>query len=234
MYYNREHLESVLETWFRHGLIFSKTYIDTGGDDPDTIYWDLELYAPSYTFSSGESIAEYRAIVSKWNARFRAEIDDYRRERSQSERMASERSRAERDRKEAAEREKRRREEEEEREAERLWEEERRRQEEEERRRAEARAKAEAKKKEQDKKNREELKRKQEEWRASRATTPEPQPQPLTESVFCPSCGKANAKTSKFCTGCGTRLLIECPSCGELVRLGSKFCTKCGSPIGVK
>lgn len=232
MYYNREHLESVLETWFRNGMIMSKAYIDEGGDNPDTIYWDMELYAPVYTFLSSESLSEYRAIVNKWNARFRAEIDDYRREHKEKERRAAERSRFERERRE----ENRRSEEAERKKREevrrRAEEEERRLEEEKRQKREEARRRAEEKRKEQDKKNREALNKIQAEWK-EKHSSPEStsQPEPTADCLYCTSCGAPNTKIAKFCKKCGTQLQIACPSCGQLVRVGSKFCTKCGTKL---
>ncbi|MBO4853239.1 MAG: zinc-ribbon domain-containing protein [Schwartzia sp.] len=49
----------------------------------------------------------------------------------------------------------------------------------------------------------------------------------------CPSCGAMNPKSTKFCSGCGTKLAASCPSCGKDVDLGKKFCPHCGSAMTV-
>lgn len=233
MYYDRDILESKLEAFFWTAMDASKTYIDLGGTDSDTIYWDMDLYAPSFVFRSRGEYYEYQTIVSKWNARFRSEIDDYRRAHQLKSARAEASRREERAREEEREEEVRRQRLKREREErEREEEEERRREEEKRRKKEEARKRAEAKKKEQDKKNREELSRMQEAWRRQQAAVSQAVPSPpVAESVACPSCGAANDKSAKFCTKCGAQLKIKCPSCGEFVRVGSKFCTNCGSQL---
>ena len=51
-------------------------------------------------------------------------------------------------------------------------------------------------------------------------------------SVTCPSCGKQNTATAKFCADCGSKLEVEkvpCLKCGAELREGAKFCSECGS-----
>ena len=47
----------------------------------------------------------------------------------------------------------------------------------------------------------------------------------------CPSCGAMNPKGTKFCSGCGGKLVATCPSCSKDVELGKKFCPHCGSAM---
>ncbi|MEO6577648.1 MAG: adenylate/guanylate cyclase domain-containing protein [Candidatus Limnocylindria bacterium] len=48
----------------------------------------------------------------------------------------------------------------------------------------------------------------------------------------CPSCGKANTATAKFCVECGTPMATACPSCGTTAAPGAKFCAECGAGLG--
>lgn len=55
----------------------------------------------------------------------------------------------------------------------------------------------------------------------------------------CGNCGKENDESSKFCTGCGTKLekiieVISCPNCGKEITDESAFCSECGTAISVK
>ena len=51
-------------------------------------------------------------------------------------------------------------------------------------------------------------------------------------SVFCTSCGQANAAGPAFCDNCGTGLASGCPSCGSENRPEARFCRSCGTPLG--
>lgn len=53
-----------------------------------------------------------------------------------------------------------------------------------------------------------------------------------TQTVPCPSCGKQNNPSAKFCADCGTKMQVEtvpCVKCGAELREGAKFCSECGS-----
>ena len=49
--------------------------------------------------------------------------------------------------------------------------------------------------------------------------------------IGCYSCGAVNDKGIKFCTNCGTELIVDCPSCKRPIVLGQKKCGKCGIDI---
>jgi len=52
--------------------------------------------------------------------------------------------------------------------------------------------------------------------------------------VACPKCGTPNPAISKFCSECGTKLVIAtkpCAKCGEPVQEGAKFCPNCGAQM---
>lgn len=51
-------------------------------------------------------------------------------------------------------------------------------------------------------------------------------------TVVCPSCGKQNNPTAKFCADCGSKMevaKVPCVKCGAQLREGAKFCSECGS-----
>ena len=51
-------------------------------------------------------------------------------------------------------------------------------------------------------------------------------------TVPCPSCGKGNTPSAKFCADCGTKMevaQVPCVKCGAKLREGAKFCSECGS-----
>ena len=53
-----------------------------------------------------------------------------------------------------------------------------------------------------------------------------------TQTIPCPTCGKANAVGTKFCADCGGKMEIAkvpCVKCGAELREGAKFCSECGS-----
>ncbi|HEY7208439.1 MAG TPA: adenylate/guanylate cyclase domain-containing protein [Gaiellaceae bacterium] len=47
----------------------------------------------------------------------------------------------------------------------------------------------------------------------------------------CPHCGTENAHAAKFCTECGTSLLVPCASCGAANAQTAKFCAECGTAL---
>jgi len=54
--------------------------------------------------------------------------------------------------------------------------------------------------------------------------------------LACPKCGTINPAGAKFCSSCGSKLIIDmttCPKCGKQVPMG-KFCPECGAPLGSK
>jgi len=51
-------------------------------------------------------------------------------------------------------------------------------------------------------------------------------------SVFCTSCGQANADGAAFCDNCGTSLASGCPNCGSENRPEARFCRSCGTRLG--
>ena len=52
-----------------------------------------------------------------------------------------------------------------------------------------------------------------------------------TDEIICPVCGKKTVK-GKFCTECGTVLVVTCPKCGNELPISAKFCPGCGEKIG--
>lgn len=53
-----------------------------------------------------------------------------------------------------------------------------------------------------------------------------------TSTIACPSCGKQNQPSAKFCADCGAKMqvaLVPCVKCGADLREGAKFCSECGS-----
>lgn len=51
--------------------------------------------------------------------------------------------------------------------------------------------------------------------------------------VTCPKCKNGNPATSKFCSECGTSLLIKCPICKAETSVGAKYCSGCGNELGL-
>lgn len=51
-----------------------------------------------------------------------------------------------------------------------------------------------------------------------------------TERV-CPSCGKPQGASDRFCWSCGARLGGGCPECGTPAQPGDRFCAGCGTPL---
>jgi membrane protease subunit (stomatin/prohibitin family) len=54
--------------------------------------------------------------------------------------------------------------------------------------------------------------------------------------ISCPKCHGVNETGARFCTHCGTGLVVEkrCPSCGAEVHAEAKFCGECGFKMGSK
>jgi len=53
-----------------------------------------------------------------------------------------------------------------------------------------------------------------------------------SQTIPCPTCGKANAAGTKFCGDCGGKMevaKVPCVKCGAELREGAKFCSECGS-----
>lgn len=50
------------------------------------------------------------------------------------------------------------------------------------------------------------------------------------EEIICPNCGKKTLK-GKFCSECGKSLVSICPNCGSELASGSKFCSGCGTKL---
>ena len=52
------------------------------------------------------------------------------------------------------------------------------------------------------------------------------------QTAACPSCGKSNSPSAKFCADCGSKMevvKVPCVKCGAQLREGAKFCSECGS-----
>ena len=45
----------------------------------------------------------------------------------------------------------------------------------------------------------------------------------------CPNCRADVSELARFCSQCGSALVLSCPSCGNSEAPGSKFCAKCGA-----
>ena len=48
----------------------------------------------------------------------------------------------------------------------------------------------------------------------------------------CPKCKKQIEPGIKFCSSCGTKLLISCQKCQKDYQIGAKFCPDCGTSLG--
>lgn len=49
--------------------------------------------------------------------------------------------------------------------------------------------------------------------------------------LVCPSCGKKNLSSAKFCSGCGSALELLCPRCGAAYTAQDRFCSQCGASL---
>lgn len=224
---------SEMKSKIREGIIGQYYYVNIR--DYLNIFWQFRT---DWLSGYSNDRIEYEHILSGWNERIRAELQDYYSEfkrkkeseardkikREQERALKEERRRIEDEceTKKAVEEERFRIEDEYETEQE--LEEERLRIKEQRRIQAERR-KAREKKKAQEQKNNKKLSSIYEEWEKSHSTTTS------SMSVSCPSCGVANARTAKFCIKCGTQIQVKCSHCGELVRIGSKFCSHCGAKL---
>jgi hypothetical protein len=58
---------------------------------------------------------------------------------------------------------------------------------------------------------------------------------PLKSPNNCPTCGKNNSLSAKFCSGCGGTLMedntVYCPECGGINQRSAKFCQECGKKL---
>lgn len=50
--------------------------------------------------------------------------------------------------------------------------------------------------------------------------------------MICLNCKHENPNDAKFCSNCGTSLVIECPNCRQQNPPGSRFCNNCGHKLG--
>jgi serine phosphatase RsbU (regulator of sigma subunit)/class 3 adenylate cyclase len=50
----------------------------------------------------------------------------------------------------------------------------------------------------------------------------------------CPSCQAENSPSAKFCSQCGTALLLRCSNCQTELTLGDRFCKYCGQAVRIK
>ena len=48
----------------------------------------------------------------------------------------------------------------------------------------------------------------------------------------CAACGADNRAGGRFCSQCGTALMLQCASCGTANEPGDRFCAQCGVPLG--
>src|SRR5690242_18912343 len=47
--------------------------------------------------------------------------------------------------------------------------------------------------------------------------------------MLCAKCGNHNREGRKFCSVCGTHLIISCPKCGARNEPGDRLCGECGA-----
>src|SRR5438105_13060241 len=50
-------------------------------------------------------------------------------------------------------------------------------------------------------------------------------------NMRCSKCGSDNQEGRKFCTNCGTPLVVTCPKCGAPIQPSERFCGECGTAI---
>jgi class 3 adenylate cyclase/tetratricopeptide (TPR) repeat protein len=48
----------------------------------------------------------------------------------------------------------------------------------------------------------------------------------------CSKCGRDNRQRRKFCTSCGTLLVVACPNCNAPIQPDESFCGECGTALG--
>ena len=56
-------------------------------------------------------------------------------------------------------------------------------------------------------------------------------PDDAADAVRCPTCGTANAPSTKFCTECGTSLGLPCPECHFRNPSTAQICSNCGHEL---
>jgi class 3 adenylate cyclase/tetratricopeptide (TPR) repeat protein len=56
---------------------------------------------------------------------------------------------------------------------------------------------------------------------------------PTGASMLCPTCKTENKPGGRFCTACGSRLVLRCGSCGFANTPGDRFCGGCGNALVV-
>ena len=237
-----------------YNLCAEKIRLEHEYEDTDSVDSQIES-AQRRIKNTSTKLQEFETKLERLKAEREEEWEEERRARQaeKQQREEEQRRRVEEERKRRqAEEDERRRKEQEAKERRRVEEEKKRRQAEEEelKRREEERkrreeeearlkAEAEAKRKAQDEANLRRLAAMQAQWRGQQPpqtvrTAPQ-QAQAATPatvgSIICPQCGNSVSKTAKFCTSCGTRLLVACPTCGANVKATSKFCTSCGTPL---
>jgi class 3 adenylate cyclase/tetratricopeptide (TPR) repeat protein len=49
--------------------------------------------------------------------------------------------------------------------------------------------------------------------------------------MTCPRCQQDNPAQSRFCVGCGTRVVFACGTCGTELPAGARFCLHCGRAV---
>ena len=55
------------------------------------------------------------------------------------------------------------------------------------------------------------------------------------DEIRCGTCGRDNARSHRFCGGCGATLAaVRCASCGAAVADGAKFCGACGALLAAE
>src|SRR5260370_30274075 len=62
---------------------------------------------------------------------------------------------------------------------------------------------------------------------AKACATPEMPDRQSGEIMRCSKCGSDNREGRKFCTTCGTLLVVSCPKCGPPIQPGDRFCGGC-------
>lgn len=232
-------------------------YVDSSYEFASKAVCDFKEWSyPKFNFRIVES---HKGIVNKWEEKLRAEAKSwfeenvvrYREEENrQHEIRKQQREREEREEREAEEREaqlraaRRRQEEEEKGETEEALRRKEREEAEEKQRLAEEEARREAelaiKRKAQYDVNKQKLEQIQAQWKENRDSKSKTQSQPMetknkmNNTLTCPQCGEEVSPTAKFCTSCGTKLLVVCENCGTSLKSTTKFCTECGTPVNQK
>src|SRR5216683_4957323 len=66
---------------------------------------------------------------------------------------------------------------------------------------------------------------------AKACATPEMPDRRAGEIMRCSKCGSDNREGRKFCTTCGTLLVVSCPKCGAPIQPSDRFCGECGADL---